>query len=65
MSDQTPMQYIGHSGKGLGFASIKVYFPEKDVDVVVLENQFSEDSALHYYYEIKIREILMNSNLVR
>lgn len=65
VSDKTPMKYIGHSGKGLGFASIKMYFPEKDVDVVVLENQFSEDSALHYYYEIKIREIVMNSNLVK
>ncbi|NHQ92010.1 serine hydrolase [Janthinobacterium lividum] len=65
VSDKTPVIYIGHSGKGLGFASIKVYFPEKDVDVIVLENQFSEDSALHYYFEIKIREIVMNSNLVK
>ncbi len=65
VSDKTPVKYIGHSGKGLGFASVKVYFPEKEVDVVVLENQFSEDSALHYYFEIKIREIVMNSNLVR
>jgi len=65
VNDRTPVNYIGHSGKGLGFASIKMYFPEKDVDVVVLENQFSEDSALHYYYEIKIREIVMSSNLVK
>lgn len=64
VSDQTPIKYIGHSGKGLGFASIKLYFPEKDVDVVVLENQFSEDSTLHYYFEIKIREIMMNSSLL-
>lgn len=65
ISDKTPIKYIGHSGKGLGFASIKVYFPEKDVDMIVLENQYSEDSSLHYYFEIKIREIVMNSNLVR
>jgi D-alanyl-D-alanine carboxypeptidase len=65
VSDKTPVKYIGHSGKGLGFASVKVYFPEKDVDVIVLENQYSEDSALHYHYEIKIREIVMNSNLLR
>jgi D-alanyl-D-alanine carboxypeptidase len=65
ISDKTPIKYIGHSGKGLGFASIKVYFPEKNVDVVVLENQYSEDSSLHYYFEIKIREIVMNSNLVK
>lgn len=65
ISDKTPIKYIGHSGKGLGFASIKVYFPEKDVDMIVLENQYSEDSSLHYYFETKIREIVMNSNLVK
>lgn len=65
VSDKTPVKYIGHSGKGLGFASIKMYFPEKDVDVVVLENQYSEESSLHYYFEIKIREIVMSSNLVK
>lgn len=65
VNDKKPIKYIGHSGKGLGFASIKVYFPEKDVDVVVLENQYSEESGLHYYFEIKIREIVMNSSLLR
>ena len=65
VNDKIPASYIGHSGKGLGFASIKLYFPEKDVDVIVLENQFSEDSALHYHFEIKIREIVMNSSLLR
>ncbi len=65
VSDKTSIKYIGHSGKGLGFASIKVYFPEKGVDMIVLENQYSEDSGLHYYFEIKIREIVMNSNLLR
>ncbi|WP_176461018.1 serine hydrolase [Janthinobacterium sp. PC23-8] len=65
VNDKIPASYIGHSGKGLGFASIKVYFPEKDVDMIVLENQFSEDSALHYHFEIKIREIVMNSSLLR
>ena len=64
INDKTP-KYIGHSGKGLGFANIKLYFPEKDVDVIVLENQYHEDTKLHYYYEIKIREIVMNSNLVK
>ncbi|PSR56714.1 serine hydrolase [Adhaeribacter arboris] len=65
ISDKTSIKHIGHSGKGLGSASIKLYFPEKDVDMIVLENQYSEDSSLHYYFEIKIREIVMNSSLVR
>ncbi|OBV38716.1 serine hydrolase domain-containing protein [Janthinobacterium psychrotolerans] len=65
VNDNIPASYIGHSGKGLGFASIKVYFPGKDVDLIVLENQSSEDSALHYHFEIKIREIVMDSSLSR
>lgn len=65
IGDKTSVKYIGHSGKGLGFVSIKVYFPEKDVDLIVLENQYSENSDLHYYFEIKIKEILMNSNLLK
>ena len=36
---------------------------QKNGDMVVLANQCSEDSALHYYFEIKIREIIMNSSL--
>jgi D-alanyl-D-alanine carboxypeptidase len=64
INNKTP-KYIGHSGKGLGFANIKLYFPEKDVDVIVLENQYHDDTTLHYYYEIKIREIVMNSSLVK
>ncbi|SJN37846.1 hypothetical protein FM120_10840 [Sphingobacterium faecium PCAi_F2.5] len=48
----------------MGFASLKIYFPEKDVDMIVLENQYSDDSNLHYYFENKVREIVMNSNLL-
>ena len=64
INSQTP-KYIGHSGKGLGFVNIKLYFPEKDVDVIVLENVYHEDTTLHYYYENKIREIIMNSSLLK
>lgn len=65
VSDKASPVYIGHSGKGLRFASIKVYFPEKDVDVIVLENQFSEDSGVNCHFEIKVRKIVMNSSLLR
>ena len=64
VNDKTPVKYIGHPEKGLGFASLKIYFPEKDVDMIVLENQYSDDSNLHYYFENKVREIVMNSNLL-
>jgi D-alanyl-D-alanine carboxypeptidase len=63
INDKTP-KYIGHSGKGLGYVNIKLYFPEEDVDVIVLENVYHENADLHYYHENKIREIVMNSSLV-
>ena len=65
ISDKTPVKYIGHGRKGLGFVSIKCYIPEKDIDVVVLENHYSVDSKLHYHFESKIREIVINSSLVK
>lgn len=65
ISDKTPVKYMGHGGKGLGFVSIKFYIPNKDVDVIVLENQYSVDSKLHYYFESKIREIVLNSSLAK
>lgn len=58
-------KYIGHSGKGLGFANLKIYFPKYDVDVIVLENQYHENENLHYYYEKEIRKIVMSSALVK
>lgn len=64
ISDKTPIKYIGHPGKGLGFASLKMYFPERDVDLIVLENQYSDDESLHYYFEKEIRKIVMGSNLM-
>lgn len=64
ISDQAPL-YIGHAGKGLGFVNTKLYFPGKDVDVIVLENVYHEDINLQYYYENKIREIVKNSSLLK
>ncbi|RZJ48702.1 MAG: class A beta-lactamase-related serine hydrolase [Flavobacterium sp.] len=64
ISDKTPLKYIGHPGKGLGFVSLKIYFPEINVDLIVLENQYSDDESLHYYFEKEIRKIVMSSNLM-
>jgi CubicO group peptidase (beta-lactamase class C family) len=64
ISDKSPVAYVGHSGKGLGFISLKFYIPIKDIDVIVLQNQYDVDSQLHYYYESKIREIVISSSLV-
>ena len=65
ISDKTPIKYVGHTGGGSGFVSYKVYFPEKDLDIVVLENQSNENMDLFYTFEIKIRDIVMNSNLMK
>lgn len=65
ISDKKPIKYVGHTGGGSGFVSFKVYFPKADVDVVVLENQSNENINLFYEFEIKIREIVMNSHLMK
>ena len=65
VSDKAPIKYVGHTGGGSGFVSFKVYFPETDVDVIVLENQSNENIDLFYEFEIKIREIVMNSSLMK
>ena len=65
VSDKIPIKYVGHTGGGSGFVSFKVYFPETDVDVIVLENQSNDNIDLFYEFEIKIREIVMNSNLMK
>jgi D-alanyl-D-alanine carboxypeptidase len=65
ISDKSPIKYIGHTGGGSGFVSFKVYYPETDVNVVVLENQSNENIDLFYEFEIKIREIITNSPLLR
>ncbi|MBK0369407.1 serine hydrolase domain-containing protein [Flavobacterium agrisoli] len=64
ISDKTPLKYIGHTGGGWGFVSYKVYLPESDVDIVILENQSNENLDLFYYFEVKIGEIIMKSSLM-
>jgi len=65
ISDKMPIRYIGHTGGGSGFVSFKIYFPETNVGIVVLENQSNENIDLFYDFEIKIKEIVMNSSLVK
>lgn len=60
---QTP-KYIGHTGLGDGFSSVNLYFPESDVSLIILENQMNADSDLFYNSEIKIKNILLRSDLL-
>jgi len=64
--DKKPLKkHIGHAGRGIGFASIKFYVPEKDLDVIVLENVYNEDTSIVYHFEKEIRRIVLNSSLVK
>lgn len=65
INDKSPIKYIGHAGKGLGFTSLKIFFPQSDVDLIILENQYSEDNVVNYHFEAKIRDIVLNSELVK
>ena len=61
--EKEPIKYVGHTGLGDGFSSLNLYYPENDVSLIILENQMNAESALFYANEIKIRDILIKSNL--
>jgi D-alanyl-D-alanine carboxypeptidase len=63
--DKEPIKYLGHTGMGNGFLSTNLYFPGKDVTIVVLENQMNEKMELGYFFEIEIKKIVMNSKLIQ
>lgn len=67
INENGPIKYIGHRGRGMGFVNIKLYVPDKKLDVIVLENVYNdhEDPMVVYHFETKIRDIVLHSNLVR
>jgi D-alanyl-D-alanine carboxypeptidase len=65
ISENEQTKYIGHTGLGGGFASVNLYFPDKDISLIILENQMNEKMDLGYYFEIEIKKILLNSKLIK
>jgi D-alanyl-D-alanine carboxypeptidase len=65
INEEEPIKYIGHAGRGIGFVSLKFYVPAKKLDVIILENTYYRDNNIVYYFEKNIRQIVMNSNLVK
>lgn len=65
INEDEPVKYIGHAGRGIGFVSLKIYVPSKKLDVIILENIYHRDTDIVYYFEKKIRQIVMNSSLVK
>lgn len=62
--DQETPKYIGHTGLGDGFSSLNLYFPESDVSLIVLENQMNANSYLFYSTGIKIKNLLLKSDIL-
>jgi len=60
-----PFRYLGHGGSGFGFVNIKFYVPEKELNVIVLENIYHNDIPIRYHFEKEIRKIVLNSNLAK
>jgi D-alanyl-D-alanine carboxypeptidase len=65
INEGEPVKYIGHAGRGIGFVSLKIYVPSKELDVIILENIYHRDTNIVYFFEKNIRQIVMNSNLAK
>lgn len=65
INEEAPLKFIGHAGRGIGFVSLKLYIPDRNLFVVILENTYNRDLSIVYYFETNIRRIVMNSNLVK
>lgn len=65
ISENEQVKYIGHTGLGDGFTSTNLYFPDKNISLIILENQMNEKIDLCYYFEIEIKKTLMNSKLIK
>lgn len=67
INENEPIKYIGHRGRGMGFVNIKLYVPDKKLDIMVLENVYHdhEDPNIVYHFETQIRDIILHSNLVK
>lgn len=59
--EENEIKYFGHTGLGDGFASLNIYIPKSDINLIILENQMAENSDLYYYYETLIKNIVLKS----
>ncbi|PWB28201.1 serine hydrolase domain-containing protein [Flavobacterium sp. HTF] len=63
--DKETPKYIGHTGLGDGFSSLNLYFPESDLSLIVLENNMNANPELFYSTGIKIKNLLLKSDLIQ
>ncbi len=62
VSENEKVKYFGHTGLGDGFASMNLYFPKKDISIIVLENQMNDKIELCYHFETEIKKIIQQLN---
>ncbi|MCD1117179.1 serine hydrolase domain-containing protein [Chryseobacterium turcicum] len=65
IAEHNGVNYLGHTGLGDGFSSLNIYVPKSDVSIIILENQMNESSDLFYYFETLIKNIVLESELVK
>lgn len=58
---------LGHTGivPSQGFTSLNLYYPDTKTSVIVLENQAFDNSEISYYFEKAIRQIVLQSKLLK
>lgn len=67
VNDKAKIKEFGHTGivPDQGFTSVNLYYPETKTSIIVLENQTFENFDITYYFEAKIREIVLKSGLLK
>jgi CubicO group peptidase (beta-lactamase class C family) len=67
INDKADVFEIGHTGFSppAGFTAVNLYYPEKKISVVVLENQATDNFDIAYYFEQEIRNAVIKSGLVK
>jgi D-alanyl-D-alanine carboxypeptidase len=65
INEEEPVKYIGHAGRGIGFVSLKIYVPSKKLSIIILENIYNRDTNIVYHFQKSIRQIVLNSTLIK
>lgn len=67
INDKAVPKEIGHTGYSpvAGYTAVNLYYPETRTSVIVLENQAYENFDIAYYFEAGIRNIILESGLLK
>ncbi|MBK9935878.1 MAG: beta-lactamase family protein [Cytophagaceae bacterium] len=67
INDQSEITEFGHTGivPEQGFTSVNLYYPKTKTSIIVLENQCFDDFSISYYFEAEVREIVLESGILK